>query len=98
MFDGVVRLALGALLLAIVLAFVRLVRGPSMPDRVVALDTIAFLTIGILAVFAVAAGQPAFLDAAITLALVGFLATVAFARYAEQSPARRGEGERSPPS
>lgn len=95
MFDWVIALAFGALLLAIVLAFLRLTLGPSLPDRVVALDMISVLTIGFLAVFAVAADEPAFLDAAITLALVSFLATIAFARYIEQSAAKRREAERS---
>lgn len=65
----------------IVLAFVRLVRGPSLPDRVVALDLMATLIIAISAAYAVATGQPAYLDAAIVLALITFLGTVAFAYY-----------------
>ena len=66
---------------AIVLAFVRLVRGPSLPDRVVALDLMATLIIALSAAYAVATGQPAYLDAAIVLALITFLGTVAFAYY-----------------
>ncbi|CAG0976701.1 cation:proton antiporter [Geobacter sp.] len=72
----------------IVLAFVRLVRGPSLPDRVVALDLMATLIIAISAAYAVATGQPAYLDAAIVLALITFLGTVAFAYYLH----RRGGG------
>lgn len=98
MFDWVVGIAVGALLLALGLAFTRLVLGPSLPDRVVALDVFSNLTIGVLAVLAIAVGQPALLDAAITLALVSFLATAGFARYIEQSAAREGGEERSPPS
>ncbi|AAR35714.1 cation:proton antiporter [Geobacter sulfurreducens] len=65
----------------IVLAFVRLVRGPSLPDRVVALDLMATLIIALSAAYAVATGQHAYLDAAIVLALITFLGTVAFAYY-----------------
>jgi multicomponent Na+:H+ antiporter subunit F len=72
------------LVLALVLAFVRLARGPSLPDRVVALELIAAISVGIISVYAVATGQPVFLDAAIVLALVSFLGTVAFARYIEK--------------
>ena len=72
----------------IVLAFVRLVRGPTLPDRVVALDLMATLIIAISAAYAVATGQPAYLDAAIVLALVTFLGTVAFAYFLH----RRGGG------
>lgn len=70
---------------AFLLAFVRLVRGPSVPDRVVALDMIAVVVVAIVATYNVAADRPALFDAAIVLALVAFLGTVAFARYVERS-------------
>jgi multicomponent Na+:H+ antiporter subunit F len=72
------------LALAALMAFVRLVRGPSLPDRVVALDLIATLSIGMIATYAVSQDQPVLLDVAIVLALLAFLATVAFARYLEK--------------
>lgn len=62
------------------MALVRLVRGPTLADRVVALDVIAFITIGFIAVFTLESGQEALLDIAITLGLVAFLGTVVFAR------------------
>ncbi len=74
----------GLLMLAMALAVVRMVRGPSLPDRVVALDLIMILAIAFSALFAIAADNIAFLDVAIALALVAFLATVAFARFAER--------------
>jgi multicomponent Na+:H+ antiporter subunit F len=77
-------LALGMVGLALFLAFVRLVRGPTLPDRVVALDLMGVLAVGMLAAYAVATDQPALLDPAEVLALVGFLGTVAFARYLER--------------
>lgn len=67
--------------LAAFFSLIRLVRGPSLPDRVVALDLLATLTIGITAAYAVAAGRTAYLDVAVILALVAFLGTVAFAYY-----------------
>jgi len=72
------------LMVALVLAFVRLVRGPTLPDRVVALDLIAVLSVGFIAMYALDNDQPVFLDAGIVLALVAFLGTVAFARYLER--------------
>jgi multicomponent Na+:H+ antiporter subunit F len=69
---------------ALFLAFVRLVRGPSLPDRVVALDLIAALTVGFIAVYAIDTGERVFLDVAIVVALITFLGTVAFARYIER--------------
>jgi multicomponent Na+:H+ antiporter subunit F len=77
--------ALPVLGLALILAFVRLVRGPDLPDRVVALDLMTALVMGIIATYGIGAGQPVFLDVAIVLALVSFVATVAFAAYVERS-------------
>ena len=77
----------GLLSLALVFAFIRLLLGPSLPDRVVALELIASITVGLIAAYAVNAGVPAALDVALVLALTGFLAAVAFSRYLE----KRGE-------
>jgi len=76
--------ALPVLCLSLILAFVRLVRGPSLPDRVVALDMIGTLSIGISGVYAIGTRQPVFLDVAVTLAMLLFLGTVAFAYYVEK--------------
>ena len=69
---------------ALLLAFVRLVRGPSLPDRVVALDLITTLVIGDITIYAISAHQPVYLDMALVLALIAFLGTVAFAYYIEK--------------
>jgi len=68
---------------SLVLAFVRLLRGPSLPDRVVSLDLVAYQAIALMLIYAVLTGQPAFLDVSLVLALVAFFGTVAFARYVE---------------
>jgi multicomponent Na+:H+ antiporter subunit F len=83
-----VEMALAMLCVALILAFVRLVHGPSLPDRVVALDLTGTLVVGLIAVYAVATGEYVFLDAAIVLALIAFLGTVAFARYVEKGTLR----------
>lgn len=80
----IVTLVFGLLSLAMFLVFARLVRGPSLPDRVVALDLMATLAVGLIAVYAVAADQPVFLDVAVVLALMAFLGTVAFAHFIEK--------------
>lgn len=82
--PGVANAVLILLSLALVLAFIRLARGPSLPDRVVALDLITATAVGMIAVYSIYARQPVFLDAATVLALVSFLGTVAFARYVER--------------
>ena len=81
--DLIIGLALLALALALVLAFVRLVRGPSLMDRVTSLELIASLVAGFVAVYAIGTDDPALIDVAIALALVAFIGAVAFARYAE---------------
>jgi multicomponent Na+:H+ antiporter subunit F len=72
------------LTVAMALAFTRLVRGPTLPDRVVALDLFAILSTGFLTIYAIDSEQRVFLDVAIVLALIAFLGTVAFALYMER--------------
>ena len=75
---------LPVLSVAALFVLLRLIRGPSLSDRVVALDLLATLIIGFSAAYAVATNQPAFLDVAVILALVTFLGTVAFAYYLQK--------------
>lgn len=63
------------------ITFIRIARGPSLPDRVVALDLMASFIIAISAAYSIVSGQPSYLDAAVVLALITFLGTVAFAYY-----------------
>ena len=82
--DLALYVVLPLLSIAVLMAFVRLVSGPSLPDRVVALDLISTLSIAIIATYAIGQDQPVLLDVAIVLALLAFLGTVAFARYLEK--------------
>jgi len=77
--------------LALLLGFIRLIRGPSLPDRVVALELLASLTVGFMAVSVVASGRAPFLDVAMVLALTAFLAALGFARYLEKGGHRIGD-------
>lgn len=70
--------------LALLMAFVRLVVGPSLPDRVIALDLIAVLAVGVIVAFSVRSGQAIYVEVAVVMGLVAFLGTVAFARYLER--------------
>lgn len=70
--------------MALLLIFVRLVRGPALPDRVVALELMALLTVGFIGLHSVSSGKTAFLDVGMVLALTAFLAAIAFARYLEK--------------
>jgi multicomponent Na+:H+ antiporter subunit F len=75
---------LAVLGLATILTFIRLLLGPTLSDRVVALDLLSAFGIGIISVYAILTGQPIFLDVAAVLALIAFLTTVAFAYYIER--------------
>ncbi|MEO1092784.1 MAG: monovalent cation/H+ antiporter complex subunit F [Pseudomonadota bacterium] len=89
-----VDIAMLFLIAALILTTVRLMRGPTLPDRVVALDLISMLLVAFLAIFALASDESAYLDAAVALALVAFLATVAMARFIDRSPQAAAAPER----
>jgi len=82
--DSAATIALGMAGIGFMLGFLRLVRGPSLPDRVVALDLLGTLSVGIIAIYDITTDQPILLDAATVMALVAFLGTVAFAHYVER--------------
>lgn len=70
-------------ILSIMIGFVRLARGPSLPDRIIALDMMTVSIATFCAIFAISRNDSMFLDIVVVLGLVGFLATVAMARFAE---------------
>jgi multicomponent Na+:H+ antiporter subunit F len=87
-----IPIALGVLSLAVLLAFVRLVLGPTLPDRVLALDLMTVAGIGIMALAGIAFDTEIFLDVALIMMVAGFIGTAAFARFVEQQARRRREG------
>jgi multicomponent Na+:H+ antiporter subunit F len=82
--DVLVDAALIMIASALFIAMVRVVRGPTLADRVVAVDLIGVSSVCLMVLGATASKEPAFLDAAVVIALLGFLGTVAYARYAER--------------
>ena len=76
--------ALTMLVLGAILTFIRLMRGPTLPDRVISIDLIGILIVCVLVVMAGDSGQQAFLDVAMVIALISFVGTVAYARYLER--------------
>lgn len=69
---------------ALVITFIRLVRGPNLPDRVVALDLLSVVVMAFICLYSIRYNQPIFLDVAIIMALLTFIGTVAFAYYLER--------------
>jgi multicomponent Na+:H+ antiporter subunit F len=84
MIENVAPVVLTILATALLIAFVRLVKGPTLPDRIVAMDLIGVLVIGLAVVLAASTGVRETLDAAMVIALIGFVATVAYATYVER--------------
>jgi multicomponent Na+:H+ antiporter subunit F len=84
MLDVVSQVTLVTLGLALLIAFIRLVKGPTLPDRIVATDLFGVLVVGLIAVVAGWSRVRATLDAAMVIALVGFLGTIAYATYVER--------------
>jgi multicomponent Na+:H+ antiporter subunit F len=86
--DHVILISQVIMSLALILVFVRIVRGPSLPDRVVALELFSTTIVGLVAVYTIKTDVASFLDAAIVIALMGFLASIGFARFLERGGPR----------
>lgn len=67
------------LAVAIAITFIRLILGPTMVNRVVALDLMAILVVGMMASEAVRSGEHALLDVAVVVGITAFIGTIAFA-------------------
>ncbi|KPB02256.1 cation:proton antiporter [Ahrensia marina] len=76
-----VQFALVLLSAAFLLTVLKVIKGPTLPDRILALDMLVATAIGFIAVIGLKTGYTLYVDVAIALGLVGFLATVAFARF-----------------
>ncbi|TNB47050.1 hypothetical protein FF124_16015 [Martelella lutilitoris] len=81
-------ISIAILSLALILTAVRVVRGPTLPDRALSLDMLVAVAMGFIVVIAIRSGFTLYIDIAIALGLVGFLATVAFARFIRSSAMR----------
>lgn len=79
-----------ALAIGILLAALRLFLGPSSPDRVVALDTINTMVVGMMIALSVYFEEVVFAGIAVVYALLSFGATLFIARYLEQSKESEG--------
>lgn len=92
--DWSVQIALVILSMAFLGTVFKVIRGPTLPDRILALDMLVATAIGFIAAIGIKTGFTLYVDIAITLGLVGFLATVAFARFV----LTRGRSENDAPT
>lgn len=91
---SVLEIAFGATLAmlsaAVVLTLVRLVRGPSVLDRIVCLNALSVLVVSAIAVEAAVRGDATYISLMVTIALLGFVGTLTAARFAERRSHDRG--------
>jgi multicomponent K+:H+ antiporter subunit F len=73
--------AVGAFTVAILLAGWRLLRGPTLADRILALDTLYVNSVALLILFGVQFGTMIYFEAALIIAMMGFVSTVALSKY-----------------
>lgn len=73
---------------SVILVFIRFLKGPSLADRVISLDMLILMAIGIVVIYSIIYEQSTFLDIAMLFALIAFLGTVAFAYYLEERKKR----------
>ena len=81
MLNWIVLLTLALLGIALLLNAWRLFRGPDASDRILALDTLYINAAAVIVVFGVHIGRPEFFEAALLIALLGFVSTMALAKF-----------------
>lgn len=79
--DIAVIIAFVAVALAQVMSMVRLVIGPSTGDRILALDTMTVNAIGLIVLLGIAQGSRIYFEVTLIIAMLGFISTVAYARF-----------------
>ncbi|MGM0533126.1 MAG: K+/H+ antiporter subunit F [Campylobacterota bacterium] len=81
MLETVLYIAFAMISLAMVLNLYRLLMGPSKPDRILALDTLYINSIALLIVLSLHLGTAMYFEAALLIAVMGFVGTVGFSKY-----------------
>ncbi|HEY6612077.1 MAG TPA: K+/H+ antiporter subunit F [Pseudomonas sp.] len=81
MLDYVIPLCLALMSLSVLLTVARLIKGPDLPDRVLALDTLYINALALIVLFGIWLGSGLFFEAALLIAVMGFVSTVAVAKY-----------------
>ncbi|HHE38411.1 MAG TPA: cation:proton antiporter [Candidatus Cloacimonetes bacterium] len=84
MVEIILNISFGITIVALLLAFIRMIIGPTVADRVVSLDVMTIISISIIVYIGSLAGRIIYLDVAMVYALISFLGVVAVARYLER--------------
>ena len=81
MLQTVIIFCLGIMSVALILTFVRLIKGPDLPDRILAMDTLYINGIAVSMLFGLYLDSNLFFEAALLIAVMGFVSTVAIAKH-----------------
>lgn len=81
MIQTCIHIAMGAFALAMVLNMYRLLRGPGVPDRILALDTLYVNTIALLVLAGLRDGSTIYFEAAVIIAMLGFVGTIVLSKF-----------------
>jgi multicomponent K+:H+ antiporter subunit F len=81
MIDLSLRIASAAVALALLLNGWRLLKGPALGDRIVALDTMVINVIALIVLIGMIGGSSTYFEAALLLAMVGFVSTIAYCKF-----------------
>jgi multicomponent Na+:H+ antiporter subunit F len=84
LFDQLMQLSLFLLTISLLIALYRVIKGPSVPDRVLALDSIGYIIIGIVAIVSIRFDTQAYLETILLIGILAFLSTIALSRYIER--------------
>lgn len=81
MLSTAIYIGFGLVSAALLLSFWRLLLGPSKPDRILALDTLYVNTVALLVLFGIQLGSNLYFEAALLIAMIGFVGTVALSKF-----------------
>lgn len=81
MLEIVINISFIMVALALVLSFIRLIIGPDMPDRILALDTLYINSIALLILLGIHLSSALYFEAALLIAVMGFMGTLALSKY-----------------
>ena len=84
MISVILKISLALFMFAIALSLYRVIKGPSMPDRAIALDTIGVNLVSSIAIVSLVLHTKAFLEAILILGILAFIGTIAFSKYIER--------------
>lgn len=84
MIEIILKVSLALFMFAIALSLYRVIKGPSLPDRAIALDTIGVNLISAIAIVSIVLQTKAFLEAILILGILAFIGTIAFSKYIER--------------